>query len=103
LEGDKARKLPWLIATLWRNPLSYLPLVLIAASSAAAATLTVDCSTGGAMGPTLTSLKSGDILSAQGMCRENIVISADLHDIMVDGQGKATIAATDRRQPAVQV
>jgi parallel beta-helix repeat protein len=75
----------------------------MAASPVAAATFSVDCSAGGALGSTLPSLKSGDILSIEGVCRENIVLPADLHDIMVDGQGKATIAATDARQPAVQV
>jgi nitrous oxidase accessory protein NosD len=75
----------------------------IAVSQVAAATVTVDCSTGGAIGPTLASLKARDVLSVQGTCRENVVIPADFHDVTLDGQGKATIAATDARQPAVQV
>src|SRR5689334_24503710 len=78
-------------------------LVLIATWQVAAATITVDCSTGGVVGPTLSSLKPGDVLSVQGTCRENILLPVDLHDITVDGGGKATIAATDARQPAVQV
>ena len=78
-------------------------LLLIAASQVLAATVAVDCDAGGALGPTLAGLKPGDVLSVQGTCRENIVIPADLHDITVDGQGKATVAATDTRRPAVQV
>lgn len=78
-------------------------LVLIAASHVVAATVAVDCDAGGALGPALASLKPGDVLSVQGTCRENIVIPADFHDITVDGQGKATVAAPNARQPAVQV
>jgi nitrous oxidase accessory protein NosD len=78
-------------------------LVLIVASHAIAATVTVGCGAGGALASALAGLKPGDVLLVQGMCRESIVIPADLHDITVDGQGKATVAATDARRPAIQV
>jgi nitrous oxidase accessory protein NosD len=78
-------------------------LLMVTASQAAAATVAVDCGAGGALGPTLASLKPGDVLAVEGTCHENIILPVDLHDITVDGQGKSTIAATDARAPAVQV
>jgi parallel beta-helix repeat protein len=76
---------------------------LTTGSRVAAETATVDCNTGGAVGSTLARLKPGDVLLAQGTCRENILIQAGLNHITLDGQGKATIHAPDTRQPAVQV
>ena len=68
-----------------------------------AATVTVDCNTGGAIGPALGKLKPGDVLLVQGTCRENVLIHSGINGITLDGQGKATISARDARQPAVQV
>jgi parallel beta-helix repeat protein len=72
-------------------------------SQVAAETVTVDCNTGGAVGPTLARLKPGDVVLVQGTCRENILIQAEVNRITVDGQGKASIHAPDARQPAIQV
>src|SRR5215472_4263874 len=80
-----------------------LGLGLTAASWVAAETATVDCNTGGIVGPTLARLKPGDVLLVQGTCQENILIQAGLNHITLDGQGKASIHAPDTRQPAVQV
>jgi parallel beta-helix repeat protein len=68
-----------------------------------AATRSVDCSTGGAIGPVLGQLGPGDVLLVRGTCRENVVIPSGTNGITIDGQGKATISAPDARQPAVQV
>jgi hypothetical protein len=76
---------------------------LTAGSRVAAETATVDCNTGGAVGPTLTRLKPGDVLLVQGTCRENIIMQAGVSHVTLDGQGKGTIHAPDARQPAVQV
>ena len=80
-----------------------LALALYAAVPTSAATVRVDCGSGGAIGPTLSKLTPGDVLLVQGTCRENVVIHSEVNGITVDGQGKATISALDARQPAVQV
>ncbi|HEY2993295.1 MAG TPA: right-handed parallel beta-helix repeat-containing protein [Methylomirabilota bacterium] len=80
-----------------------LGLGVIAAPQTDAATVNVDCNNGGAVGPALASLKPGDVLLVHGTCRENVVIPAELHDITLEGQAKATINAPDARQPAIQV
>ena len=74
-----------------------------AAPQIGAATVNVDCNTGGAVAPILSSLKPGDVVLVHGTCRENILIQAELQRITIDGQGKAAINATDARQPAIQV
>lgn len=68
-----------------------------------AATVNVDCNAGGAVGPILTGLKIGDVVFVQGTCQENILIQAQLQDITLDGQRKATIKARDPGQPVIQV
>ena len=105
--------MPWHRRRLWNRPTSrdgyvHSPIVLLglgftAASRVAAETVTVDCDTGGAVGPILARLKPGDVVLVQGTCRENILIQPELNRITVDGQGKATINAPDARQPAIQV
>jgi hypothetical protein len=80
-----------------------LALALCAAAPAGAATITVDCTTGAAIGPALGNLKPGDVLLVQGTCRENVLIHSEINGVTVDGQGKATITALDAGQPAVQV
>jgi parallel beta-helix repeat protein len=76
---------------------------LTAAPHVGAATVNVDCSTGGAVGPILNGLKSGDVVLVQGTCQENILIPAQLQHITLDGQRKATIKAPDPDRPAIQV
>jgi nitrous oxidase accessory protein NosD len=68
-----------------------------------AATVNVDCNTGGAVGPILNGLKSGDVLLVQGTCRETILVQAQLQHITIDGRRKATIKAPDPGRPAIQV
>ena len=80
-----------------------LSVALSAAAPISAATITVDCNTGAAIGPVLAKLKPGDVLLVQGACRENVLIPSEISGVTVDGQGKATITALDAGQPAVQV
>jgi parallel beta-helix repeat protein len=90
-----------------RRDMSITCLVLIASFTTAAdlhaATLEVDCNAGGIVAPALDSMKPGDTLLIRGICRENIVIQPEVQRITIDGQGKATVHATDARQPAIQV
>src|SRR5947207_2744856 len=80
-----------------------LCLGLTVVSRVTAETATVDCNTGGAVGPVLARLKPGDVVLVQGTCRENILIQAGVNHVTLDGQGNGTIDAPDARQPAVQV
>jgi parallel beta-helix repeat protein len=80
-----------------------LSLALSGAAPTSAATVDVDCNTGGAIGRTLVKLKPGDVLFVQGVCRENVLVQSEINGIVIDGQGKATIRAADARQPAVQI
>ena len=57
---------------------------LTAVPDAGAATVVVDCNAGGAVGPMLSGLKAGDVLFVRGTCQENIVIAAQVHDIIED-------------------
>lgn len=76
---------------------------LAAAPPIGAATVNVDCNTGGAVGPILSGLKTGDVVFVHGTCQENILIQAQLQHITLDGQRKATIKAPDQSQPAIQI
>jgi len=60
-------------------------------STGEAATVAVDCDTGGTIGGRLSSLRPGDTLAVGGTCNENVVIPAEVVRITLDGQGKATI------------
>jgi nitrous oxidase accessory protein NosD len=81
----------------------FLALTLFAVAPTSAATITVDCNTGAAIGPAIGKLKPGDVLLVQGTCRENVLIHSEINGVTVDGQGKATIIAIDARQPAIHV
>ena len=88
------------------SPLASVLMLLLALGLAAqteAATVNVDCSTGGALGPMLPTLKPGDVVMVHGTCRENLLIQPSLERITLDGQGGATIQAPDAHQPAIQV
>ena len=93
------------VRSQWGILLFVVPVALglNAAPRIGAATVNVDCNTGGAVGPTLNGLKNGDVLLVQGTCQENILIQAQVQHITLDGQRKATIKAPNGRQPAIQV
>lgn len=73
---------------------------LAAAPPTGAAEVNVDCNTGGAVGPILSSLKPGDV---SGICQENVLLQPEMVRITIDGRRKATIKAPDAGQPAIQV
>lgn len=83
--------------------ITLLAVELAAAQQMNAATVNVDCNTGGAVGPILSNLKPGGVVLVHGTCRENILIQVELQRITIDGQGKATINAPDSNQPAIQI
>jgi len=68
-----------------------------------AATVEVDCNSGGVVALVLGRVKPGDALMIRGICRENIVIQPEVQRITIDGLGKASVHAPDARQPAIQV
>jgi nitrous oxidase accessory protein NosD len=68
-----------------------------------AATMSVDCDAGGAIGSILGSVKAGDVILVQGTCRENLLIQSEVQRLTLDGQGKTTIDAPEARRPAIQV
>lgn len=56
-----------------------------------AATLTVDCDTGGAITSALAKAQSGDTILVSGYCKEHVNIAPEHMRITLDGQKKATI------------
>ena len=54
-----------------------------------AATVEVDCNSGGVVALVLGSVKPGDALIIRGICQENIVIQPEVQRITIDGQDKA--------------
>jgi hypothetical protein len=65
-----------------------LALALFAVAPTSAATITVDCNTGAAIGPAIGKLKPGDVLLVQGTCRENVLIHSEINGVTVDGQAR---------------
>lgn len=90
-----------------KNVVMFLALFALVVSSAEgqpqAATIKVDCDTGGTIGAALVSLKPGDTLLVKGTCRENVSIPAERHRLTLDGQGQATIDAQDPGPAAISV
>jgi hypothetical protein len=86
-------------------PLSTLTamLLLVLASKAVAATVTVNCDAGGKVQTALNAAQSGDTILVTGVCTENVNVRDELARITLDGQGSATIAAPSAAQPVVQV
>ena len=80
-----------------------LALGLTGVSHLRAATVSVDCDGGAAIGPIVGGVKPGDVILVQGTCREHLLIPSEVLRITLDGQGKTTIDAPDARRPAVQV
>lgn len=62
------------------------------ASTAVAATVTVNCDTGGKVQTALNAAQSGDTILVTGVCTENVSVRDELARITIDGQGSATIS-----------
>jgi nitrous oxidase accessory protein NosD len=73
----------------------------LAAPPALAAT--VDCDTNGKLAAALAQAKPGVKILIRGLCRENLVLPAELHDVTLDGGGKAAIVAPNERQPVLSI
>ena len=56
-----------------------------------AATVSVDCDTGGSVMTALAAIKPGDTLRVSGYCREHVNIGPEITGITLDGQKKATL------------
>jgi parallel beta-helix repeat protein len=59
--------------------------------TANAATITVDCDTGGTIMGALANIKPGDTVLASGACKEHVNIAPEIARITLDGQKKTTI------------
>ena len=63
-----------------------------------AATLNVDCDTGGSIMSVLAKVQPGDTILASGTCREHVNIAPEITRITLDGQKKTTIQHPGGRQ-----
>lgn len=78
-------------------------IVLCCAAAPAAFAATVDCDANGKLAAALVRVKPGTKILIRGLCRENLVLPADVHDVTLDGGGKAAIVAPNERVPAVSI
>src|SRR5918995_3539443 len=51
----------------------------------------------------LRTLQPGDTLFVSGACTENVVIAEQVANVILDGQGTATINAEDPNDPTINV
>ena len=52
----------------------------------------VDCSAGETVAAAVAAAKPGDTLALRGVCKETVIIPAEITRITIDGQGRATIS-----------
>lgn len=71
----------------------------MAQRSTQAATVEIDCDQHATINGAIGNLKPGDTLVVTGMCMEKIVIPRNMHNITLDGQGKATIQSPKPAKP----
>jgi nitrous oxidase accessory protein NosD len=72
-----------------------LPLLLTLAAAGHAfgqARRPIDCSAGQTIAAAVAVAKPGDILAVRGLCKETVIIPAELTSVTIDGQGVATIS-----------
>jgi nitrous oxidase accessory protein NosD len=62
------------------------------ARAIAQTTRPVDCSAGETLAAALAAAKPGDTLTVRGVCKETVIIPAELTGITLNGQGAATIS-----------
>jgi hypothetical protein len=75
--------------------------LLCCAAASPAVAAGIDCDREGKLSPALARAKPGAKILFHGLCRENLVLPAELHDVTLDGGGKAAIVAPNERQPAL--
>jgi parallel beta-helix repeat protein len=80
-----------------------LVMMLALASTAAAATLTVDCGAGGKLQTALNAAANGDTILVTGVCNEGVSVRDELTRLTIDGQGTATVHAPAGANSAIQV
>ncbi|HLN10882.1 MAG TPA: right-handed parallel beta-helix repeat-containing protein [Xanthobacteraceae bacterium] len=83
----------------WRQLIGIL--CCLAAAPALAAT--VDCDANGKLAAALAQAKAGTRILIRGLCRENLVLPPEIHDVTLDGGGKAAIVAPNERQPVLTI
>ena len=64
---------------------------------------TVDCTAGQTITSVLRSLSTGDTLKAIGNCTENVTFTESRRNIVLDGQGTATISGPDPTSGTIQI
>jgi hypothetical protein len=77
--------------------------LLCCAAASPALAATVDCDREGKLTTALARAKPGTKILIRGLCRENLVLPAELHDVTLDGGGKAAVVAPNERQPALAI
>jgi nitrous oxidase accessory protein NosD len=68
-----------------------------------ASAVEVNCERGQTIAAALKQATSGESIFVSGDCRENLVIPASAQDVVIDGQGKATITGMDAVRPVILV
>jgi parallel beta-helix repeat protein len=66
-----------------------------------AATINVNCATGGSINTAIRGAASGDTIVVSGTCNEMVHIGSSPAYLTIDGQGSATIQSPDPQKPGV--
>ena len=77
--------------------------LLLTVSSSESASDQLACGSQRTISEALRQLNPGDALLVSGACNENVVIPEDVVNVILDGQGTATINARDAGDPAINV
>ena len=77
--------------------------LLLSVSTSESASDQLACGSGRTISEALQHLKPGDTLLVSGACNENLVIPEEVVNVILDGQGAATINARDPSDPTINV
>ena len=97
-----ASRLRWSKETVVRWT-QLLGILLCCSAAPPALAATVDCDGKGTLAAALAQAKPGSKILVRGICRENLVLPAEMHDVTLDGGGKAAIVAPNERQPVLTI
>jgi parallel beta-helix repeat protein len=78
-------------STIVINAIDAAVLAVLCLSSANAATLNVDCDAGNAIASVYATIKPGDTVLVNGLCKEQVNIPPEVTRVTFDGQKKTTI------------